>query len=305
MNETLGARARTEPPFRNAGEFVGRSIARIEKAFRGKNAVRNLALVSILTAPPISLLLIALRPNPRQMWAQRWPTILFVGLYRIALNRCVEIRGLEHLPETGPVILAGNHINKTSMDGMLLGSKILVERGVPAKWVSVADPPGWMLKQFVRLMGNAEGVLLPIHKGMTTGTMIQFLRNPAAFLRHQAILGVFPVGSADTDFDQHMTKPWHTSAAVASVETGAPIVPFFVEGLPYHWGPFDMLKAVARTLRVGKAFEFRIRLGPAIRTDVKGQPDCKDITERLRQAVRNLATEPAVSAISAASTHYD
>jgi hypothetical protein len=55
-----------------------------------------------------------------------------------------------------PVILAGNHINKTSMDGMLLGSKILVERGVPAKWVSVADPPGLMLKHFVR---TASGLL--------------------------------------------------------------------------------------------------------------------------------------------------
>jgi hypothetical protein len=92
------------------------------------------------------------------------------------------------------------------MDGMLLGSKILVERGGVTKFVSVTEPPGWMLKHFVRLMGKPEGVLLPIQNGMTTDTMIQFLRNPEAFRRQQPILGIFPAGAADRDFDTHMKK---------------------------------------------------------------------------------------------------
>src|SRR6185295_7565943 len=202
-----------------------------------------------------------LKPSPRQIWAQRWPTITFVGLYQIALDRCVEIEGLEHFPTTGPVILAGNHINKTAMDAMLLGSKILVKRGGLAKFVSQADPPDALLKHFVRLLGNAEGIILPIHEGITTNAMIDFLRHPEASKREQPLLGIFPVGHADIDFETHMAEPWHTSAAVAASETGAPIVPFFVEGLPYHWGPFDMLKAVAYSLVGTKAFEFKIRLG--------------------------------------------
>ena len=277
---------------REVAESIGRSIARIEEAFTGKNAARNLALLSLLTVPSISVFLMALWPSPRQMWAQRWPTIAFVGLYHIALDRCVEIEGLEHFPETGPVILAGNHINRTAMDGMLLGSKILVKRGGVTKFVSVADPPGWMLKHFVRLMGEPEGVLLPIHNGMTTDAMIQFLRHPEAFRRQQPILGIFPVGDADKDFETQMKKEWHTSAAVAAFETGAPIVPFFLEGLPYHWGPIDMLKAVARSLVGGKNFEFKIRLGPAVRAaSVKGKHDYKSTTERVRQAVRSLANK--------------
>src|SRR5690349_22091600 len=43
----------------------------------------------------------------------------------------------------------------------------LVERGGVTKFVSVTDPPGRMLKHFVRLMGEPKGVLLPIHNGMT------------------------------------------------------------------------------------------------------------------------------------------
>ena len=68
---------------------------------------------------------------------------------------------------------------------MLMGSKILVERGLLAKFVSVADPPDRMLKHFLRLIGDTEGVILPIQKGMTTETMIQFLSNPGGFERHR------------------------------------------------------------------------------------------------------------------------
>jgi 1-acyl-sn-glycerol-3-phosphate acyltransferase len=266
-------------------------IAGVEKAPPEKHTGRNLALLGLLAAPWLGFLAMALKPSPRQIWAQRWPTITFVGLYQIALDRFVEIEGLEHLPRIGPVILAGNHINKTAMDAMLLGSKILVERGGLAKFVSVADPPDRMLKHFVRLLGDNKGIILPIHEGMTTHTMVEFLQNPEAFKRQQSILGIFPAGSADSDFETHMKQPWHTGAAVASLETGAPIVPFFIEGLPYHWGPFDMLKAVARHVG-GKPFEFRIRLGPPIRTEYLAEErSAIALTERLRQAVLQLAID--------------
>src|SRR6201993_104488 len=130
-----------------------------------KHTARNLALLGLFAAPWVGFLAVALKPSPRQMWSQRWPTITFVGLYQLALDRCVEIHGLEHLPPTGPVILAGNHINKSANDAMLMGSKILVERGSLAKFVSQADPTDRMLKHFLHLMGNAEGVILPIQKG--------------------------------------------------------------------------------------------------------------------------------------------
>src|SRR5437868_6922569 len=148
-------------------EITGR-IAEIEKAPSEKHTARNLALLGLFAAPWVGLLAVALKPSPRQMWAQRWPTLTFVGLYQIALARCVQIEGLEHLPETGPVILAGNHINRTAMDAMLLGSRILIERGGLMKFVSQSDPSDRLLRHFVRLLGNAEGIILPVQEGMTT-----------------------------------------------------------------------------------------------------------------------------------------
>jgi 1-acyl-sn-glycerol-3-phosphate acyltransferase len=271
------------------------SPAEIEKTLPTKRTARNLAVLGLLAAPWVGFLALALKPSPRQMWAQRWPTISFVGLYRIALDRCVEIIGLDHVPADGPVILAGNHINKTAMDAMLMGSKILLKRGGLAKFVSQSSPNDRLLKHFVRLMGSSEGVILPIQSGSTTDIMVEYLKNPAAFNRRQPILGIFPVGCADSDFKTHMKKPWHTSAAVAAFETGAPIVPFFLEGLPYHWGPFDMLKAVARSVLGGKAFQFRIRFGAPIRPEqAKMERNYIELTQHVRMAVLQLAADSQI-----------
>lgn len=117
-------------------------------------------MLGLLAVPWVGFLAIALKPSPRRMWAQRWPTITFVGLYQLALDRCVEVHGLEHIPTSGPVILAGNHINKAANDAMLIGSKILVERCRLAKFGSQPDPPSRMLQRFLRLMGNPDGVIL-------------------------------------------------------------------------------------------------------------------------------------------------
>jgi len=261
----------------------------MSKAPPAKTTTHKLAILGLLAAPWVGFLALALKPSPRQMWAQRWPTITFVGLYQLALDKCVEIHGLEHLPTTGSVILAGNHINRTASDGMLMGSKILVERGRLMKFVSQPDPPDRMLKHFLRLMGNLDGVILPIQKGMTTETIIRFLQNPQLFSRRQAILGIFPAGYADRDFETHMNRPWHTSAAVAASQTGTPIVPFYIEGLPYNWGPLEMLKATSRSLMGEQPFKFKIRLGPRI-VPVTGDTDYVQLIERVRQAVLQLAS---------------
>jgi 1-acyl-sn-glycerol-3-phosphate acyltransferase len=258
------------------------------KPIAAKTTARNLAVLGLLAAPWVGFLAVALRPNPRQMWAQRWPTITFAGLYQLALDSCVEIRGLEHLPENGPVILAGNHVNKAANDAMLMGSKILVERGRLPKFVSQSEPTDRMLKHFLRLMGNAEGVILPIEKGRTTKTMVEFLENPEGFGRQQAVLGIFPAGFADSDFEAQMNRPWHTSAAVAACKTGTPIVPFYIEGLALDWGPLDMLKAASRCFVGIKPFNFKIRLGTPIVASPE-ETDYTQLTERIRQAVLQLA----------------
>src|SRR5437667_12876977 len=96
-------------------EIAGR-IAGIEKASPEKHTARNLALLGLFAAPRVGFLAVALKPSPRQMWAQRWPTLTFVGLYQRALDRCVDIEALDHLPTTAPVLLAGTTISQTAVN---------------------------------------------------------------------------------------------------------------------------------------------------------------------------------------------
>src|SRR5437867_13315076 len=86
---------------KEAGAVIGRSIAHIEKALTPENAARNAVLLSLLALPPIGFLYFALRRNPRQICAQRWPAITFICLYQIALDRCVKITGLEYFAGNG------------------------------------------------------------------------------------------------------------------------------------------------------------------------------------------------------------
>src|SRR5256712_13179524 len=79
---------------RHAGAFIGRGIAHIERALTRQNTARNAMLLSLLELPPISFLYLALRQNTRQIWAPRWPNIVFLGLYQMALVHCVEHNGL-------------------------------------------------------------------------------------------------------------------------------------------------------------------------------------------------------------------
>src|SRR5207247_3053039 len=128
---------------RHAGALIGRGIAHIERVLTRQNTARNAMLLSLLALPPVSFLYLALRPNPRQLWAQRWPTIVSSGLYQMALDRCVEITGLEYLPETGPVILPGNHINKRPWIGDFWALRYWLSGAFQTNWAgSVVSPAG-------------------------------------------------------------------------------------------------------------------------------------------------------------------
>src|SRR2546422_8994823 len=91
MSDVTGSEAETKQAVdgtpqldsaKHTGAAIGRSIAHIEKALTPENAARNALLLSLLALPPVGFLYFALRPNPRQIWAQRWPAITFIGLIR-------------------------------------------------------------------------------------------------------------------------------------------------------------------------------------------------------------------------------
>jgi 1-acyl-sn-glycerol-3-phosphate acyltransferase len=140
---------------------------------------------------------------------------LSVAGFRPFLRRVLrmQVRGAEHVPATGPVILAANH--ESIFDPWVLG--VITER--PIRYVAKAEL--WR-NPVLRSVMNGFGAI-PIERG---GGDLLAMRNGVEILRGGAVLGLFPQGT--TRLDQ--PRRFHRGAARLALQTGAPIVPVRMRG---------------------------------------------------------------------------
>jgi 1-acyl-sn-glycerol-3-phosphate acyltransferase len=125
----------------------------------------------------------------------------------------MEVRGGEHVPATGPVILAANH--ESIWDPFVLG--VLTERPIHY----MAKEELWhypVLKQAMNGFGA-----FPVDRG---GGDVQALRHGVALLERGEVLGLFPQGTSKQD----RPRRYHRGAARLALLTGAPIVPVKLTG---------------------------------------------------------------------------
>lgn len=120
----------------------------------------------------------------------------------------VELRGTEHIPSTGGVILVANH--ESLFDPWLLA-------------LATPRPVRYMAKSELwryRLVGRALEAFgaFPVERGAGDATAIS---NAAELLRRGEVLGIFPQGTSK----QFERRPYHRGAARLALATGAPIVP--------------------------------------------------------------------------------
>ncbi len=125
----------------------------------------------------------------------------------------VTVSGLEHVPTTGPLILAANHMS--NVDGGLLIAWVTPALGRPVHWMGKAEAldwpvAGWLLKQL--------GVF-----GVRRGTAdTEAFRLAKAVLDDGRVLGAFPEGTRSPDGAMQRGKEGVTLLAL---RTGAPILP--------------------------------------------------------------------------------
>lgn len=113
--------------------------------------------------------------------------------YRIAMKLCspivrrwgrLEVEGLEHMPEHGPVLLAGNH--DSYWDPVAIGVAALRRRQIRA----LAKSSLWKIKGLGRVLDSMGQI--PIERG--TGDR-QALHRAIEELRGGACIGIFPEGT--------------------------------------------------------------------------------------------------------------
>jgi 1-acyl-sn-glycerol-3-phosphate acyltransferase len=120
----------------------------------------------------------------------------------------MEVRGREHVPASGPVILAANH--ESIWDPFVLG--VLTER--PIRYMAKAEL--WRYPLLRQLMDGFGA--FPVDRG---GGDVKALRHGVELLRRGEVLGVFPQGTSKRD----APRRFHRGAARLALITGAPIVP--------------------------------------------------------------------------------
>lgn len=172
----------------------------------------------------------------------------------------VEIHGLEHLPSSGPVLIAGNHTGW--LDGPLV--QMLLPR--PCSFLvksELYDTPFKVLLEFSQQ--------IPIHRGTPDRTA---LRRALAVLAAGGVVGMFPEGTRGVG---KLETVQHGIGFIA-LRAQCPIIPVVCTG-------------TAAALPKGAKFpKFRapisIEFGPTFTLDVHGDPRARSTVAAATEQIR-------------------
>lgn len=128
----------------------------------------------------------------------------------------LEVSGLEHVPATGPVILAANH--QAFCDSLFI--PLVVPRSVTflAKAEYFED---WKTRPLFRALGQ-----IPMHREGGTAAR-QSLDEALSVLAHGGCVGIYPEGTRSPDDALHRGR---TGVARLALAAGCPVVPVGVKG---------------------------------------------------------------------------
>ena len=180
------------------------------------------------------------------------------GLARGVLR--LQVEGAEHVPATGPVLLAGNH------SGILDGPLVFFLSPRRATLLTKSEV-------FVGVWARACGwlALIPVHRGQPDRTA---LKAGLAVLQDDGVLGVFPEGTRGSGAFESVAD----GLAYLHLRSGAAVVPIAVHGTGAALPKGRILPRLGAPVRVV--------FGPPIRLDPTGDPRARstvrDVAEQLR-----------------------
>ena len=134
--------------------------------------------------------------------------VIFFLWYRIRKD------GLEHIPESGGVLLIANH--RTYLDVVLMS--MICPR--PIRFLSSAEFEGFSFLGFIMRGMNT----IPV----SAGTARSALKKAEKYLRAGEVVGIFPEGCISRNNSLQPFKPGFEHLAA---DTGVPVVPLFIDGL--------------------------------------------------------------------------
>ncbi|WP_088961069.1 lysophospholipid acyltransferase family protein [Micromonospora purpureochromogenes] len=175
-------------------------------------------------------------------WLMKY--IILGPLLRLIFRPRVE--GLHHVPETGPVILASNHLSFSDS----IFTPLIVPRKVTfvakAEYFTGKGIKGWLTKAFFAGTG-----CIPVDRSGGRAAQAA-LNTQLTVLRGGGVAGIYPEGTRSPDGRLYRGK---TGVARLALESGAPVVPVAMLNLDEIQPPGKLIPKIARV---------RIRFGPPL-----------------------------------------
>ncbi len=165
----------------------------------------------------------------------------------------VDVQGADHVPRTGPVLLAGNHTG--FVDG-------------PLVFLLAPRPTSLLAKSEIFVSGGAKLFgwlgLVPVHRGRPDRSA---LTAGLALLAQGRALGVFPEGRRSSGTLEEITD----GLAYLALRSGAQVVPIAVSGTADAWPKGSPLPRWRTPVRVvfGEPFSLDVPGDPRARSTVR------------------------------------
>ena len=118
----------------------------------------------------------------------------------------LEVRGQEHVPPVGPLVIAANH--DSVLDPFVLAAAI----SRPTRYLGKAEL--WRVPLLRLWLDNVEAI--PVERGRSDAGAIE---SAVAALEAGEVVGIFPEGGVARE------GPWLRGAARMALATGAPLLP--------------------------------------------------------------------------------
>ncbi len=178
------------------------------------------------------------------------------------------VEGLEHVPETGGVIIASNHLAVSDSFFLPLVLKRKIVFLGKSEYFTGKGIKGYATRSFMAGVGT-----IPVHRGGGRASEAA-LRTGLQVLQSGEMLGIYPEGTRSPDGRLYRGK---TGGARMAIEAGVPIVPVAMVGT-------DVAQPLGQ--KVPKRADIGVRIGPAL--DLSEFAGRQEDRETLREVTDNV-----------------
>ncbi|GAA2465812.1 lysophospholipid acyltransferase family protein [Winogradskya humida] len=159
-----------------------------------------------------------------------------------------DVRGLDHIPETGPVIIACNHLSFSDSIFTPLVLKRRVTFVAKAEYFTGKGVKGWLMRQFFVGTGT-----IPVDRSGGKAARAA-LDTQLRVLNSGNVAGIYPEGTRSPDGRLYRGK---TGVARLALESGAVVVPVALLNTDEIQPTGTLIPAIKRVrMRIGRPLDF-------------------------------------------------